>query len=270
MAQGGRTTKEEVTSARRAEARYTQLQPVRKDFYAATADLVRRTRADRDKAQGGDDFALSMLIANLNSIQSSATDVLKMRLSKIARMAVASAFKTDVPLDDLTAEEHEYFERVRALAKDMLNSFERECGMKTYSPQKIDVYTAPQTAPDVPVTAPSVPVTAPSSVPETAPGPSPEVPAEEMFEDPDMLDGGLMDDGDIPVDDFDAVPPEPKPEFEEPENRYITVRMFEDFPQFVGPDDRNYTLHREDVANLPEAVANILISSGKCAAVKYE
>jgi len=261
MKQDTRMTKEEITSTRRAEYHYTELQPVRKDFYASTSALIRNTRAERDKARGVDDFALAMYIGNLNRIQSSANEIMRARLSKIARLAVMSAFKQDVPVDHLTPEEREYFERVKALAKDMLDNFERDCGIKTYSPQKMEAFTEPAPAP-----APSVPETA-GPAPEPVSEPAPE----EIFEDPDLLDGGLMDDGDIPADDMDVMPPEPEPvaaeEPQEPANGLMAIRILEDLPPFDG-FDRTYNLHREEVAFIPEMFARLLVSNGQAVPVK--
>ncbi len=266
MKTNGRITKEEVTSTRRAESRYTELQPVRRDFYDSTSDLIRTTRAERDKSRGVDDFALTMYIGNLNRIQSSASEIMRMRQTKVARLAVASAFKTDIVIDNLTPEEREFFEKVKALSKEMLDNFERECGIKTYSPKKIETFTEPETAPRIPVTSePPVSEEMETAVPEDAP------PADEMFEDPDILDGELMDDGDIPADDMETMQPESVEEVKEaagPENDLMTIRVLQDVPPFQGYDNRQYALHREDIVCLPVAFANLLIGTGQAVAVK--
>ena len=261
MKHDGPISKEEVTSARRAEHRYTDLQPVRKDFYPATAELIKATRASRDSSRGVDDFVLAMYIENLNRIQASATDILSVRLSKIARLAVINAFRMDVPIESLTDEERVFFERVKALAKDMKDEFERECGAKTYSSQKLETFVPQTQEPPRPA--------------ETAEPPAetvPEAPAELFEVDPDLQDGVIGDEPmDIPPDEMDAIPPDPEPaEEEEPDmgEKMILVRILEDIPTFCGYDDHNYNLHQEDVALIPEIFAKMLISGNQAVEIK--
>ena len=207
-----------------------------------------------------DDFALAMYIGNLNRIQSSATEIMRARLVKISRLAIMSAFKNEVAIDHLTPEERQFFERIKALAKDMLDDFERDCGIKTYSARNIDTFAEPPKEP-----APTVPVTA-APEPEPVPMPAAE---EEAFEDPDLLDGGLMDDGDIPADELDMMPPEPEMHDPpaEPATGLMAIRILEDLPPICGVD-RTYELHREEVAFIPEVFAKLLVSSGQAVPVK--
>jgi len=260
MKHDGPISKEEVTSARRAEHRYTELQPVRKDFYGATAELIKATRASRDSSRGVDDFVLAMYIENLNRIQASATDILNVRLSKIARLAVINAFRVDVTIESLTDEERTFFERVKALAKDMKDEFERDCGAKTYSSQKLETF---------------IPQTQEPAKPETAEPPAeavPEPPADLFEVDPDMQDGVIEDEPmDIPPDEMDAFPTDPEPAVdEEPEigEKMIPVRILMDIPTFCGYDDHNYNLHQGDVVSLPEIFARMLISGEQAVEIR--
>lgn len=43
---------------------------------------------------------------------------------------------------------------------------------------------------------------------------------------------------------------------------YIVVRILEDLPQFVGTDERTYSLSKEDIVTLPKVIGELLVKRG--------
>lgn len=53
------------------------------------------------------------------------------------------------------------------------------------------------------------------------------------------------------------LPAEPLPE------KYVTVRVLEDIPSFIGLDEKNYALRKDDIITVPPGVATILTKGKK-------
>lgn len=281
MAKDGEITKEEITSAKRSEQRYRDLQPLRKDFYAASARYFKDCREKRSKIRA--DLSKDMEYSNysliINTYQEFTVSTIHERLRKIAEMAVMSASGATVSIDMMTDEERRFFESVKHSTAAVYNDFKRAAGDESIVTTQHDIeeYGEPVEEPvkvarrPEPVRAAPVrkPEPAPvASVPETAEPPA-EIfdPAEEAMQfpdDPDLFEEEEMQDfpDDIPVELMEPGTKKPA----QPAADMILIRTIMDVPEFEM--DRVYKFRKGEMAYLNKGIAQNLINVGMAVRVE--
>ena len=267
----GKITYDSLSKIYREEMTSSTLTVIRKDFYVATQELLLELtkECDRLTRENPDSASYEMVSGKKKKVQNRFKQIIDLRIAKIATLAVLGAKGSSNVLDELTAEEKEYYLKVEEVSK----SFLRLSSVKKKEYISQDITEIPKPIVSEPVNIenkPESPVTESVSVediplseipvddsPEEEPIPPAEIPADDTEEE------------EIPVPIPEEMPaPAPVPEAEEPnDDEMVVVRILEDIEPFSGMDDLIYDLKKEDIVRLPSMFAKVLISRGKARTV---
>ena len=263
----GKMTYDSLSKIYREEMNSTALTVIRKDFYVAAQELLTELtkECDRLTRENPDSASYEMVSGKKRKIQNRFKQIVDLRISKIATMAVLGAKGSSNVIDELTAEEKDYYLKVEELSKNFLKL--SSVKKKEYISRDITEMPEPIVSEPVEVEkAPEAPVTESMSVediplseipvddtPDEEPVPPAEIPEEET------------EDEEIPAEVPAEIPvPEPVPATDElGEDEMVVVRILEDMEPFSGMDDLIYNLKKEDIVRLPSMFARVLISRGK-------
>ena len=269
----GRITYESLTKIYRGEMGSSTLTVIRKDFYVATQELLMEytKECDRLTRENPDSAAYDMISGKKKKVQNCFKQIIDLRISKIATLAVLGAKGSSNVIDELTAEEKEYYLKVEELSKTFLKL--ASVRKKEYISRDITEIPKPIGSEPVEVEkAPETPVTESVSVediplseipvddtPDEEPVPPAEIPEDDIEEEPVAIPEEIPEEipAEIPV-------PAPVPEPEDiGEDGMVVVRILEDMEPFSGMDDLVYDLKKEDIVRLPSIFAKVLINRGK-------
>lgn len=283
MATAEPMTFEDLSSVNRLEQGSPSLIPVRKDLYAAMADLLNRQIKECEKlaATNPDSIMYDGAHEKKKKIAKLIQRVIELRTTKIASMAVLGGLGSQIVIDALTPEEKDYCNRLLEITREHVRA--SKCEKK------------PAVIPDITKPTEPAPVRKEEKVEKKAEPSLDEIPDEALFDEQPQTEAVTPEEEefappvDIPVDDF---PPEEEPEQTEeffpeekpieavtetepapaveqppikpvelPEDGFAVIRILEDIPPFSGPD-RNYSLVKEDVVRMPAMMAAALINRG--------
>jgi DNA replication factor GINS len=112
-------TVDDLASIYRTERRSRPLIDIRKDFYAAAADLSSSARRDYEDALKKDPGSISSEGTNerRKKILLHIRNIIDIRMEKIASLALLGAMGGDNPIDHLTPEERGYYSAVLDISK---------------------------------------------------------------------------------------------------------------------------------------------------------
>ena len=264
----GKITYDSLSKIYREEMGSSTLSVIRKDFYVATQELLLELtkECDRLTKENPDSAAYEMVSGKKKKVQNRFKQIVDLRIAKIATLAVLGAKGSSNVLDELTAEEREYYLKVEEVSKTFLKL--SSVKKKEYVSQDITEIPKPIVSEPVNIeTKPESPVSESVSVediplseipvddsPEEEPVPPAEIPADDLEEE-----------AEIPVPVPEEIPvPAPVPVVEElNDDEMVVVRILEDMEPFSGMDDLVYDLKKEDIVRLPSMFAKVLISRGK-------
>jgi DNA replication factor GINS len=286
---------DELQSVQNKERQSSSLQHLRASFYQEAGEFVQELRDRRDAAaaEADDPFGseeVRRLTDDMETAQRTVESLYERRVGKVVKMASIAA--ADMPYDDegLTEEEADLFETLVSQIKQnreaVLSVLDGETGSITCSrtdgepaaddtPPGAGTPTEPDVRPpDVTADRPSPAETAgaaasPSPGESSAEGETPPAPPEDQGLDI----GGAMGAGDQPSSESggaptdvapDATPPGGDPRRQETDadpdgvDRRV-VRITGDVGDIFGVDGRTYDLSSDDVVDLPEENASILV-----------
>ena len=248
----GRITYESLTKIYREEMGSSTLTVIRKDFYVVAQELLSELtkECNRLTAENPDSTSYEIVAGKRRKIQSHLKTIVEYRMDKIAKLALLGARGSNNIIDDLTAEEKEYYESMIELSKGFLKL--SDVKKKEFISQDITEIAAPAPVKDVPA-APVVEKIAVEDVPLS------EIPIDDT---PEEAVTASVEEAieNIPED----VPPVPEegPEVDLSDDGTVVVRILEDLEPFSGMDDIVYDLKKEDVVRLPAIFAKALINRG--------
>ena len=274
----GKITYDSLSKIYREEMGSSTLTVIRKDFYVATQELLAELtkECDRLTRENPDSTEYDLVSGKRRKIQNRFKQIVDMRISKIAILAVLGAKGSPNVLDELTAEEKDYYTKMEELSKTFLKL--SNVRKKEYISQ--DITEIPKAIVSEPVEvekAPEAPVTESISVediplseipvddaPEEEPIPPAEIPNDEDEEEPVAVPEEITEE-EVPVTAPEEIPvPAPVPVVDElNDDEMVVVRILEDMEPFSGMDDLIYDLKKEDIVRLPSMFARVLISRGK-------
>ena len=268
----GKITFDSMSKIYREEMNSSTLTVIRKDFYVAAQELLMEytKECDRLTRENPDSAAYDMVSGKKKKVQNCLKQIIDLRISKIATLAVLGAKGSSNVIDELTAEEKEYYLKVEELSKSFLKL--ASVKKKEYISQDITEIPKPIVSEPVEVEKPPETVTESISVediplseipvddtPDEEPVPPAEIPDDDVEEEPVAIPEEMPEEipAEIPV-------PAPAPEAVDiDEDGMVIVRILEDMEPFSGMDDLVYNLKKEDIVRLPSIFANVLISRGK-------
>lgn len=219
----------ELKNIRRDESS-SALQPLARDFFASVDRYIRELEDEIKKINNPRSVESKMLDDELQSAINNIEDIFMLRIRKITTRATSHAFsnrssKSD--LDKLLPVEQKVYDAVLSAINmarnELLEPIRNPGAVPTARTVPATIQTAVQKKPDVPI---------PSS-PETQ---KKKPPAETTN------DGSKAD---VAKSDINK--------------EYVVVRILKDMPTFKAVDDRNYTLHADDVVVLPSVNAMGLV-----------
>jgi len=262
---------DELQSVRDRERQTDKLQQLRESFYADAGQFIQQLRSERERAaeRAEDPFdapEVNQLTDEIDTAEQTVEAIYEKRVGKIVKAASFAAAELPAQVDGMTAEEQDLFD---TLVGDIKGSRERVldvlagedgqpgAGAGTSTPASTE---ASATDPDVPAADPDVsaadvmgdaspgdPGTATPDEPPTAESGTGETAGESAAPEPPVRkDGG--------TDAASAGGNGPSTGVERE-----TVRITEDLDTFVGFDDRDYDLGRNDVVTLPATNAQLLV-----------
>lgn len=247
-------TFDDLTTVYRMEKSSSVLTSVRKDFYKAVQKRVQELCRDCDRfiSENPDSIAYESALDQKKRTLVTLKQIVEYRMRKIANMALLGAIGANNTIDNLTAEEKDYYNGLLESSKDF---------MKLSNPRAKNVTTMDVTMPQRPV--PDVPMERTGPVHDDFP----------LSETP--LDDGQFDEPfteppaeDLPEDGGAAISPPlenntyVREQAAEVEGGTVVVRILEDLPGFSGPSV-DYRLSKEDIVCMSSMLATALINRGK-------
>ena len=231
-------TSRDISSLVRVEKSSGQLSVVRKDLYTAMRAAHEKVSKECE-AKDVDSMDYELKVAEKKKLVSNIKLVVELRMNKVASMALRGAMGVEVnsAVDQLPPEERQFYNEVFESAKKLWSV-----------PSKKKVVYVPDIVPETETPVPKAPAEEPVVT---------ETPAEQPVEAPPV---------EVPSVEVHVVPPVPEeeqPAEESDENPdadcfdLVTVRMLETVEPFAGIE-RNYSLKKEDIVNLPKSIAAIL------------
>ncbi len=267
---------EDLTEIYRVENRTGSLSSVRRDLYQAMAAMQIALRDEYDRLLSKDPDSIMCEGANQRrrKAQRLSGEIVEIRMRKICQMALRGAMGADNTVDQLTAEEKEYYATVLKASRDHKAVLDRLSGnMRYHSPDLSPDEPAPAVSPRpeikvIPAAPPAVPAKTPVSDENYL---EPAVPAAEEPPVPDEEEPEPDEYSEMPDDGLDAPPaeepaPAAEPAAPEPEDDLLLIRITEDLPTFAGPE-RDYSLKKEDIVRMPRMMAQVLVNREKAVIV---
>ena len=251
---------DELQSVRDRERQTDKLQQLRESFYADAGQFIQQLRSERERAaeRADDPFdapEVSQLSDEIDTADQTVRAIYEKRVGKIVKAASFAAADLPAQVDGMTAEEQALFD---TLVGDIRGNRERvldvlageddssESGDETSIPASGEASAADPDVSAADIMSGSSTGTDPSSASSIANGPSPSESGEPVPEPPVRKDGGTgaaSAEGDGSSAGIERE----------------TVRVTEDVDTFVGFDDRDYDLGRNDVVTLPATNAQLLV-----------
>ncbi|WNY26789.1 hypothetical protein [Methanolapillus ohkumae] len=255
-------TLEEIKQTARRE-RGRDLKPIPSDFYETAAAAVKELEAEMIKNGRPRSVEYKMLEDELSSIVFDIETVFMKRVGKIVERATSTAFtnsKTGLlkkDYDKLLAQERVLYEKVLSaigesrdsMISEITDDHDASAASNTNS-KDADKKAPPSDKPkDLEKKMSSGPQPASNS------GAAPHLPVDSSA---NMMSGSVSK----------SAPPVSSPS-QKPESstniineKYVSVRILKDLPEFMGEDKRTYRLHENEVVQLPHANAQLLIKRG--------
>ena len=261
----GKITYDSLSKIYREEMNSTTLTVIRKDFYISTQEMLSELskECDRLTRENPDSASYEIVSGKRRKIQNRFKQIVDIRMSKIATLAVLGARGSSNVIDELTTEEKEYYLKVEDLSRTFLKL--SDVRKKEYVSQDITKIPEPIVSEPVRIESPpEAPLTESVSVEDI---PLSEIPMDDSPDDVPIPPAEEPMDDDVPAEDPSDTPV-PIPEEEAlPDDEMMVVRILEDMEPFSGMDDLIYDLKKEDIVRLPSMFAKVLISRGKARAV---
>ena len=272
---------DELQSVRDRERQTDKLQQLRESFYADAGQFIQQLRSERERAaeRADDPFdapEVSQLSDEIDTADQTVRAIYEKRVGKIVKAASFAAADLPAQVDGMTAEEQALFD---TLVEDIRGNRERvlevlageddssESGDETSIPASGEASAADPDVSAADIMGGSSTGTDPSSASSIANGPSPSESRESSGEhQPPPTDAGQP-----PSESGEPVPEPPVRKDGGTDAASTegdgsgagiereTVRVTEDIDTFVGSDDRDYDLGRDDVVTLPATNAQLLV-----------
>jgi len=170
---------EDLGTVYRQEKKDARITAVRRDLYPAMAGLILNLKAEYEKHLSADPD--SVICEGVNQRRKKAVslskEITEIRMGKISALALIGARGGMNVLDNLTAEERDYYNDLMAISKKHLGTMDRLTGRKRYETQDLAPEPVPKKAAE-PARSKQEPVTEPPA--KTA---EPAPPAEEIEEE---------------------------------------------------------------------------------------
>ena len=218
-------TFEDLSSAYRVEMKSQILAEVRKDLYPTLAKLqdVTQKNYEAEYSKNPDSITCEGMNERRKKVNNLIQKVVDLRMEKVMMMALRASMGANNPIDRLTPEEREYYDRVADSAKKYRNAVLRDRTKRNY------------VIPDI---APAADEKPPVAAVQNA------APVAEIMENEgvELIERPRTDD-------------EERPDL-------LVIRILEDLPNIAGPDC-DYNLKKEDIVRMPAALANVLINHEK-------
>jgi DNA replication factor GINS len=275
---------DELQSVRDRERQTDKLQQLRESFYADAGQFIQQLRSERERAaeRADDPFdapEVSQLSDEIDTADQTVRAIYEKRVGKIVKAASFAAADLPAQVDGMTAEEQALFD---TLVGDIRGNRERvldvlageddssESGDETSTPASGEASAADPDVSAADVMGGSSTGTNPSSASSIANGPSPSE-SRESRESSGEHQPPPTDAGQPPSESGEPVPEPPvrkdggtgaasaEGDGSSAGIERETVRVTEDVDTFVGFDDRDYDLGRDDVVTLPATNAQLLV-----------
>jgi DNA replication factor GINS len=288
---------DELQSVRDRERQTDKLQQLRESFYADAGQFIQQLRSERERAaeRAEDPFdapEVSQLSDEIDTAEQTVEAIYEKRVGKIVKAASFAAADLPAQVDGMTAEEQALFD---TLVEDIRSNRERVLdvlageddqsesgagtpapasreglGAGTSTPASREASTADPDVSAADVMGGSSTGSDPSSASSIADGPSPSE-SRESRESSGEHQLPPTDAGQPPSESGEPAPEPPvrndggtdtaSAEGDESSASIEreTVRVTEDVDTFVGFDDRDYDLGRNDVVTLPATNAKLLV-----------
>lgn len=255
----------------RVERKSGTLSDVRPDLYPALAALLKSQKDEylRLLSDDPDSIMAEGINQRRKRCQDLSKDIIEIRMDKICDMALRGAMGADNPIDRLTKEEREYYQKIMDASIAFSQTVKRLANPKKLKTTRLVPEPEPPVEDEEKWSAePEEPahheeIRLPASEEDMGEEPFP-MPDEEFDEDYD---------GDIPDDELDRIIPSDMPvqRREEPahapvsepepagEEDFVLLRITSQMPTISGPD-RDYTLGSEDVVLMPRMMADAMLN----------
>jgi len=279
---------DELQSVRDRERQTDKLQQLRESFYADAGSFIQQLREERDRAaeRADDPFdapEVSQLSDEIDTAEQTVEAIYEKRVGKIVKAASFAAADLPTEVDGMTAEEQVLFdslvEQIRSNRERVLNVLAGEDGNSSGSAAD-DQAASADPDPDVPAadlmgggTAADATDREPAAGEHTLPPPEAEPSSgttEATGSDPATEPGPAEEQPGESGAAREPADPGPEPPVRKDGGaegatagghgiERETVRVTEDVDTFVGFDDRDYDLGRDDVVTLPATNAQLLV-----------
>ena len=246
---------EELRKIELSEKKSAQLYKLPQDFYIDASNYLKQLQLSYDslKQSIGDEGAarkLSMLGDQISNARESARSIYEMREKKMVTLAISASRGVALDLGALNPEERKVYDRILGVmreARDELLMCRRTASSaarteQAQQPPAPPAQKTPDAVPHISMSAPA-PFAAQDDLPERSEGSARSPPPAQPDGAKATIRAGAAN-GD-----------------------YVTVRVMDEMPQFVGNDGRKYSLRKGDIASIHRANAAILERHGKVEAI---
>jgi DNA replication factor GINS len=172
---------EDLGAVYRQEKKSPMLSSVRRDLYPAMAGLIMNLRTEYEKCLSADPD--SIICEGVNQRRKKAVslskEITEIRMGKISALALIGARGGQNVLDNLTAEEREYYNELLGASKKHIGLVDKLSGKKKYETPDIDPEPAPKKIAES-IKVKQAPAAEPAPMTQADPGPAAEESEEEM------------------------------------------------------------------------------------------